>query len=261
MSDDGEADEDWDFYPCRVDDAPASIFLNLRFAKVSSEQRADTLYCLRIKMLDKGEHGMGSASEAEVLYRVGDQLTDRAKASGFLYVGRLRTDGRWQLTFYGPSDRLDILQALAKDVDGLDGREVETGSKADRGWNYYREFLLPDAERQQWMQDRRLVEILQEKGDPLHVPRRVDHWLYFPNAEARNSFVNDVVGEGFAIEQLIDKPKDASGDEFSCGAQVHRVDSVELEDIHQVVMTLFRSAAERDGYYDGWETRVEQAPN
>jgi hypothetical protein len=257
MSSDGEAEDEWDFYPCRVDDAPASIFLNLRFENVSPERRPDTLYWLRIEMLDKDEHGMGSASEAEVLYPVEDQLTEGARARGFVYVGRLRTDGLWKLTFYGPNDRLDVLRALAKDVGGLDGREVETGSKADPGWDYYREFLLPDAERRQWMQDRRLVDLLQENGDPLQVPRRVDHWLYFPNADARKSFVNDAAREGFAIEQLIDEPTN----EYSCGARVHRVDSVELEDIHKVVMTLYRSAEEHDGCYDGWETRVEQAPN
>ena len=45
--------DEWDFYPCRVDDAPASIFLNLWFEKKAPVTSADTLYWLRIQMLDK----------------------------------------------------------------------------------------------------------------------------------------------------------------------------------------------------------------
>jgi regulator of RNase E activity RraB len=249
--------DDWDFYPCRVDDARASIYLNLRYEKNAPLASADTLYWLEIQMLDTAEHGMGSSAEAGVLYPVEDQLTDRAQASGFLYVGRLRTDGCWRLAFYGPSGRLDVLQTLSRSLEGLDGREVETGSKPDHNWHYYRDFLLPDAERHQWMQDRRVVEALQEEGDPLRVPRRVDHWAHFPTADARNAFACDVADEGFVVEQMID---DSKGD-LTFGARVHRVDPVELEHIHEVVMRLVELAEQQEGDYDGWETSVEKAPN
>lgn len=258
MSDDGQVEDQWDFYPCHIDDTPASIFLNLWFETNAPVTAVDTLYWLRIQMTDKAEHGMGSAAEAEILLPVEDHFTRRAQASGFVYVGRLRCDGRWQLIFYGPVDRLQALQALSKGVEGLDGREVETGTKADADWNYYRDFLLPDAERRQWMQDRRIVEVLQGHGDPLRTPRRVDHWIYFPTADSRNAFLGAVVREGFAIEQTDDG--DATVD-VSFGARVHRIDVVELEHIHEVVMTLFRLAVQHDGDYDGWETSVEAAPN
>jgi len=171
MVDQHSVENEWDFYPCRVDDAPASIYLNLWFAKHAPLSSADTLYWVRIQILDKAEHGMGSAADAELLYPVQDQLHERAQANGFFYVGRLRTDGRWQLAFYGLAGRLDTLQTLANMLDGLDGRKIETGSKPDPDWRYYRDFLLPDAERHQWMQDRAVVAVLREKGDPLSIPR------------------------------------------------------------------------------------------
>lgn len=257
MSDDGQAEDEWDFYPCRVDDAPASIFLNLWFEKKAPVAAADTLYWLRIQMIDKAEHGMGSAAEAEILYPVEDHLTQRAQANGFLYVGRLRSDGRWQLTFYGPSDRLQAIQTLSRGLEGIDGRKVDTGSKPDPAWGYYRDFLVPNAEHRRWMRDQGVVEVLQQEGDPLRTPRRVDHWIYFLTANTRNDFVRDVTREGFQIWQLIDDSKGA----FSFGARVHRVDPVELEHIHEVVMTLVHLAEQHDGDYDGWETSVEPAPN
>ena len=35
----------------------------------------------------------------------------------------------------------------AKGLEGIDGREVETGSKQDPEWAYYRDFLLREAPR------------------------------------------------------------------------------------------------------------------
>jgi len=128
------------------------------------------------------------------------------------------------------------------------------GSKPDPGWDNYRDFLLPDAERHQWMQDRRSWRFLQEKGDPLGIPRRVDRWIYFPTAGTRNAFVGDVAREGFVIGQVIDDSKA----DFSFGARVHRVDPV--EHIHEVVMNLVQLAEQHEGDHDGWETSVESAP-
>lgn len=249
MSDD-EAPEDWDFYVCLVDDAQASISLNLGFEHTAPVAGTDTLYWIRIQMLDAAEHGSGSATEAEILYPVEDHITGRAQTNGFLYVGRLRNNGCWQLTFYGPANRLEALQSLA---NGLGGREVEAGSKPDPSWTYYREFLFPSAERRQWMQDRRVVEVLAKEGDALRLPRRVDHWIDFPTANARDAFVGDAAREGFEVEEAID--------DVRFGARVHRVDSVELEHIHQVVMTLLKLAEPHAGDYDGWETSVAQAPS
>jgi regulator of RNase E activity RraB len=249
-----DADE-WDFYPCRVDDRPASIFLNLRY---EHEERptAATLYWLRIRMLDAAEHGMGTGAEAEALYPVEDALVDATMTFGLTYVGRLRTDGAWQIVFYGASGNEDALGAVARGVE-LGGRQIELGSKPDSMWSYYREFLLPDDERRQWMSDRRIVELLEEHGDLLSTPRRVDHWAYFPSADSRDAFVKHVTRDGFEIEGVSD---DADGDQ-SFGAQVVRTDTVELEAIHEVVMTLVRLAEQHGGTYDGWECPVERPPS
>src|SRR5262245_10184073 len=89
--------EEWDFYPCQVDHAPASISLNMWFEKVAPLRSAKTLYWLRIQMRDQAEHGMGAPGEAEILHPIEDALAERARAIGLYYVGRLRNDGSWQL--------------------------------------------------------------------------------------------------------------------------------------------------------------------
>jgi hypothetical protein len=250
MSGDERHEDEWDFYPCRVDDRPASIFLNLRYERDEKARQKSTLAWVTIEMLDPDEHGMGSAAEANALYPVEDAIVEAASARGLVHVGRLRNADAWQLTFYGPSGGLDALAELVEQAD-LGGRSVEVAGQDDPEWRYYDEFLLPDAERRQWIHDRRLVETLEEHGDDLS-PRPVNHWAYFPTADSRDAFVADARGLGFALEN-------ASGDgdpPLPFGANIVRKDSVEVEDVHEVVMTLFELASRHSGDYDGWETPV-----
>ena len=243
-------EDEWDFYFCVVDDRPASIFLNLRYELDAERRRGDTLGWARIGMLDSDEHGMGSAAEAEVLWPLEESLVQAASERGLVQVGRLRTDATWELTFYGSGEIEHVLRELAEPLD-LGGRPVEVGSRADGDWAYYDEFLVPDAERRQWMHDRRIVDVLHEHGDDLS-PRPVNHWAYFPSAAARDAFVADTGRLGFALEAA---SEDASGP-MPFGANVVRDDSVEVDEIHDVVMSLIELARRHGGDYDGWETAV-----
>jgi Regulator of ribonuclease activity B/Family of unknown function (DUF695) len=240
-----EDEDEWEFYACVVDNQPASIFLNLRYEH--ARPAADTLYWVRIHMLVPSSLGMGSAGEAEALREPEAALLAAAAQLAFVYVGRLRTAGTWELAFYSAPDRVGEIDSLARRAE-LGGRTVEVDSKPDPDWSYYREFLLPDAERRRWIQNRRLVFTLRQHGDVVATPRRVDHWAYFETATARDAFVQSVTRDGFALDQVLD------GDSF--GAQVFRTDSVELDHIHDVEMTLVELAEQHGGEYDGWETEI-----
>lgn len=103
--------------------------------------------------------------------------------------------------------------------------------------------------------DRETVAALVAHGDPLTKARPVDHWIYFATAEARDRFVDEVISLGFS---LTDTNADGNAPIPYC-ACVSRVDHVDLESIHRVVMTLFAAAKRHDGDYDGWECPVETA--
>ncbi len=182
-------------------------------------------------------------------------MTESAEASGLYFVARVRNHASWQVTFYGPSGKGNVLSSLCQQLAELHSRETEAGEKPDPDWSYYNDFLMPDQERRQWMQDRRVVETLAENGDPLTKPRRVDHWAYFPTGEQRDAYVAAAAAEGFVVQEVSD---DAEYDGMAYGSQLHRVDSVQLSDIHDVVMLLHQLAASSGGEYDGWETSVEK---
>src|SRR5262249_5394663 len=141
------------------------------------------------------------------------------------------------------------LDAILGPLD-LGGRAVEIGSTDDPAWSYYHGFLFPDSERQQWMNDRRLVELLQEQGDDLTTARQVDHMAYFPTASRRDAFVRDTRDLGF---EVLSASSDHAG-ELPYAANIARDENVTVDGIHDVVMILVQLAGRYDGDYDGWGT-------
>jgi hypothetical protein len=242
MQNEGADDDDLEFYPCLVDGAAASIYVNLRFEHAPPAGH-DTRYTVAILMREQGEHGIGTEEEGAALNLVEEALMARAHGLGITYVGRLRSRGVWEITFYGPRGHLASLRTLATERAG--DRRVAAIMNPEPAWDYYRELLLPDAERRQWMDDRRLVQILREQGDRLAAPRRVDHRLTFPETTARDTFVAAAVAAGFA-----------AGDTEGLDVHVHRVDPIELDHIHDVVMTLVDLATPLGGRYERWAAGI-----
>lgn len=103
--------------------------------------------------------------------------------------------------------------------------------------------------------DRKTVDALIAHGDPLTKARPVDHWVYFGSASARDRFLADTEALGFSATDVHD---DGAEPEPFC-AHVTRVDRVDLESIHRVVMTLVVAAKRCGGNYDGCECPLEAA--
>lgn len=244
------SEEEWEFYYCRVDDAPASIFLNLAYRDERPED-SDALYSAGLQMLAPGEHGMGEEPDVGDLWKLEDAIVEAATAAGFTYVGRLRNNGDWQLTFYAAPDKEEELEQLVVDQLSESERGYRIGSQEDDAWKYYEEFLFPDAERWQWIMNRRVVQQLSEAGDTADVPRDVDHFIHFGDAAKRDAFLAAAQKIGFRGEG-----GEEENSELPYSAHLVREDPVELDHIHDVVMELVELADEHGGEYDGWGAPV-----
>ena len=238
----------WDSYLCQVEGRPGSIFLNLDLAM--EHPPLDTLYFAAIELLDPGEDSMGSMAEAELMSPLEDAVLEELQATGLCYVGRLRNNSAWQLTFYGEAGRDGGVERVVAEALKGGKRRFQIGSQPDPEWSYYHGFLYPDAERWQWMQDRAVVQALAKNGDAGHRSREVEHWVGFEAEASRMAFVASSEKLGFSVRDL-PEPK---GGLFL--AQVVREDPVLLEHIHQVVMQLVDLAERYSGTYDGWESPV-----
>lgn len=232
--------DELDFYPCLVDGAPASIYVNLRYESAPAPD-ADTRYTVAVPIRDVGSHGIGTAEEGELLNAWEEALIERLRAAGLVYVGRVRNRGVWEAVFYGPGGQIETVRSSV----ALDDRTSDVRAEYDPSWTYYRDLLLPDAERKQWMDDRRLVQILREQGDGLVTPRQVDHHLRFPARDRLDAFTKLVELEGFTVQ---------GGEDLAVLAS--RIDSIELDHIHEVVMRLVDLASPLGGLYERWVSPI-----
>jgi hypothetical protein len=245
--------DEWDFYYCRVNDGPASIFLNLAHREARPSE-LDTLYYVGFQILEPGDHGMGVEPDVKALWDLEDELTEAAAAKGFMYVGRLRNRGDWQLTFYAAGNKEPELEELVVGALAKSDRGYRVGSKVDASWSYYDEFLTPDAERWQWIMDRRVVEQLAKAGDVHETPRPVDHFIGFPDPARRDAFMNAARGRGFQAEA-----GDARDEgEYPHTVQLVRSDPVTLQHIHDVVMDITELASAHGGDYEGWGAPIAE---
>src|SRR5262245_27180322 len=85
-------DGEWEFYPCRVNDAPASIMVDLSLR--SKRPELDTLHWVGFETQSPGDHGIGSSDEADVMFALEDLVISRLERCGLRYVGRVRNASR-----------------------------------------------------------------------------------------------------------------------------------------------------------------------
>lgn len=240
----------WVTYPAWVEDAPASFLVR---ADLQQERPAfEAFYLVALQLLDPGEHGMGEASDAETLWQLEDELEPPIAQLGLVYVGRVRNLGEWRLCFYGEPGRQEALTSLLESALQGARRDFRVSEREDSSWSVYEQFLLPDAERWQWIQDAQQLQALEEHGDRHERARPIDHTLYFPSDAQRDACATAAARLGFR-PQLLEAQPDY---EHPYGLDLTREDPVELEHIHDVVMQLSELAEGHGGQYDGWGCEV-----
>lgn len=250
-----EIPEAWETYPAYVDGKPAMFFLNMGLVQAAPVAEAPALYLVKVQMKDPGPNGVGTGDEGEAFMPIEDALCGAATAAGYYFAGRVRSDGHWELGFYGKPD-LEISDVLDEVGPQIAGLEIMVGGGEDPEWGFLLEYLAPDRERWQWIMDHRVVRQLMEAGDDIEKPRTVDHALHFKTEPALDAFVAAAGNEGFKESQR-SEDKD-NGGERPWMVEVQREDAVEVNNIHDAVMYLTELAEAEDGEYDGWGCPVAQ---
>lgn len=238
--------DDWDFFPLRVDDQPASIFVDLGIRKQAPLKSHPTMAWLRVLMLRPREDGLSSQDEFSDLVALEDKVTSRIVRDGTsLFVGRNTSSGNRDFYFYtNDSSGFDI--AAREGMRDFPAYKYETGARADQDWSTYFEFLHPSERSMQLIMNRRVREHLEKNGDNPNNERQIDHMVLLPTLEAQSAFACDVAGEGFSIDSVSGMPNDDG--QFS--VEFSRTDRP--AQIDDVVLSLFDRATDLGGIYDGW---------
>lgn len=181
-----------------------------------------------------------------------DRLTkSMAEAFGAVFCGRITTCGRREFYFYAASS--DGLQHIVeRALSEFSGYEFECGSKSDPIWAQYLEVLYPGEEDQQRMKNRKVLDVLEQKGDRLNAPRDIRHWIYFRTEDERAGFRSAVLPLEYRVE--FEPLSEGAGLPF--GLCISRFQSVKPTELNDAVIELFRLAEKYHGDYDGWETEL-----
>ncbi len=245
----------WDSYFVEIEDRKASIFPDLDPPPREVVEALPFVLCVRVLLRSPGSHGLTTDEEFETLSALEGDLEAVVKEQlRGRYVGRYTHDGRRTFVVYVPSEDTDH-SVLTGQLETR-GYNVEAWIEADAKWQKYNGWLYPIPEELQTIEDRRTLEALAERGDDHSIPRDVDHWIYFESGTDRASFLDDVLGEGFAVRSQWDNAE-VAGRPF--GVQVFRHQTVDFDTLAWTVRDLFRRAERHSGDYDGWETSVEHS--
>lgn len=247
------AQEDaWDVYMARYEKGPGSTLFNTTLKQVAPLKEYPYLVKAGVKFT-KCSDGLPTDEEFASLNKVSDfikarmnKLKKNIMAGTFTYQCE-RNDYYYVTDTAGV--RAELLKAFA---EGFPGYEPVITIRPDASWEAYLTFLYPNEETREYMANIKVIMKLQEAGDKLEKERQVDHWLYFPNENARKCFVDQCIKNKFKIES---KQKLPSG-EMPFHLQISRTDKVDISSISAITIELRKQAAKCGGEYDGWETFV-----
>ena len=242
--------DEWDYYFARVNDAVASIFVDLGIRPEAPIEARPWLLWVWITLAHPKPDGLATNEESRILNEIGASLDAMISATcGAQMVGRITGGGRREIYFYG-AEPGELEGAAAQALKSFPDYRYETGSAFQPEWEHYLELLYPSATNLQRMQNRRLLEELASQGDVHELPRKVEHWLYFADEDGRATCRDTLTAIGFEVED--EAVAEEEGEHLPFSLVVSRVDSVDTHSINGITLELARLAGEHRGDYGGW---------
>ncbi|HOY77072.1 MAG TPA: DUF695 domain-containing protein [Hyphomonadaceae bacterium] len=243
--------DDWDFYLLRVDDQPASIFVDLGIAGDAPIHTHPQLGYLRLVMRQPRPDGLSSQDEYEALMAIEDQVIPQiVEAASAIFVGRNTTAGNRDFLFY-VADVPAFETAATSAMKLFPAYTFEVGSREDADWAVYRDFLYPAPDDMQRIQNRRVVINLEQNGDNPTQPREIDHWVDAPDRTKQQAIITHILSEGFALINAATTPDEQGyySINFKRADIPANIDDVTLPLIHRIT--------DLGGDYDGWGCTIQ----
>jgi len=244
--------QNWDFFMCRIEGAPASIRTNLALIDIAPLEGLSQRLQFYIKMQNPRPDGLSSNEEYPILCDIEDAIGEKAEATGAVLAGVVKSEGFLELWFYTQN-----AEALAKTCEDalqtFEGYQSGYNIAEDPEWEDYFDFLYPDEFSYQTMQNRKVLMQLEKNGDKMEVPREIDHFIYFKEADQQQDFAKEAEAKGFKVrfndDEFVEDRK-AEGKEYPYMVEATREDSP--LDIDDIVWDLLELTSPFEGNYDGW---------
>lgn len=243
---------DWDFYFATIENEPASIALDIALADVAPIEELPYMLWASVKLMQPDENGFPNKDEAKIMAAIEDELAAKVKEIDAIQVGRVKSGGMQDLYFYGPTDEgfEDLVLSVMKQYpDYLFATDVAE----DKEWNEYLGYLYPDHYQYQSIQNRRVIDQLQQQGDQLQTPRHIDHFIAFASEAGRDAFLQQAEQLGFS---LVSKSLHEDDEDFPFALNIARKDVADWQSVDDYVWELVQLSEKHQGEYDGWGCEV-----
>ena len=244
--------QNWDFFMCRIEGAPASIRTNLALIEVAPLEGLTQRLQFYIKMQNPRPDGLSSNEEYPILCDIEDAIGEKAEATGAVLAGVVRSEGFLELWFYTQNAKT-LAKTCEEALQTFEGYQSGYNIAEDPEWEDYFGFLYPDEFSYQTMQNRKVLMQLEKNGDKMEVPREIDHFFYFKEAAQQQAFAKEAETKGFKVrfndDEFVEERK-AEGKEYPYMVEATREDSP--LDIDDIVWDLLELASPFEGNYDGW---------
>src|SRR5688500_16312924 len=124
----------WDFYLCRVNDIPSSIFLDLGVGDKAPDPARPHLIWIWVPMRTPRPDGLSSSDEAPTLIALEESLTASFERElDATFVGRITGANRREFYFYARAAG-DYAAAVQRVFAVFPGYAPEMGDQEDNEW-------------------------------------------------------------------------------------------------------------------------------
>lgn len=231
---------------------PATVVVDLAAQDQPQQDQLPCCTTLKLHLEDVDSYGFPSPQEQKRYAEAEDALIDALEQhGGCRHVGSTTGQGHRWLCWYSREDA-ELEEAIRQVMGRFPQLHYELDTQPDPQWTHYRQ-LLPTAAEYRVFLDDQVLQQLREMGDRAEVPRNVDHWVYFPDAESRHRFSQRAQEYGFQVKsQCDDAPR-----RLPFELVVHHTMSMEPARVHETTLRLLTLAEKYGGQYDGWETSIQ----
>jgi uncharacterized protein (TIGR01619 family) len=248
-------DDHWEIYVTYIDDKPAVVLVDLGVHETAPLPERGALVWLWVFIRTPDEEGFPLEDEDLTLNEIEDTVTDAASKTNSKYVGRITSDGRREFYFYTDDPQL-LREILATAMASAPEYRFEVDDAEDEPWSHYRDVLYPSPEDFQQIYNQHVINRLHQAGDPLSVPRPIDHFVNFKTEQDRDAFTAAAAVAGF---EAVSRPERNAEEDCPFSLGLLRVDAADGETIDRITFELFDLAKAHDGEYEGWTSKVVKA--
>jgi hypothetical protein len=244
-------ESDWDTYQMEVNGKPVSVVVDLGLARIAPMKNRPHAIIVRTRILKPDAVGQPGKSEAARLDELENLMAERLeKTTGAIYAGRFTQRGLRQFHFF-VLDTVGYAEALRAVFSGFTEYEWLARGVEDKTWSNYFDVLHPPAIEMERIRNRRLVDLLRQKGDGLKEPRRIDHFFYFKTKSTREELLRRPGMSAFTIAEM---PEADEKQALPYLLHIYKNDIPDYGMIEKLIIPLWEAAAKLQGRYDGWET-------